>query len=86
MLNANWTMFKEDFKKEMKDEFAQFKIQIDQQLATASLKLQDHGQKLEEMAARIDEQETWAAVANEALSRSLKEQSATSNREVEKEQ
>ncbi|CAL9706603.1 unnamed protein product [Knipowitschia caucasica] len=75
-LNANWTTFKEDFKKEMKDEFAQFKIQIDQQLATTSLKLQDHEQKLEEMAARIDEQETWAAVANEALSRSLKEQSA----------
>ncbi|CAL9687283.1 unnamed protein product [Knipowitschia caucasica] len=75
-LNANWTTFKEDFKKEMKDEFAQFKIQIHQQLATTSLKLQDHEQKLEEMAARIDEQETWAAVANEALSRSLKEQSA----------
>ncbi|KAK7939081.1 hypothetical protein WMY93_002407 [Mugilogobius chulae] len=72
-LTASWVTFKEDLRREMRDDFAQFTMQMEQQLASTSLKLQEHDQKLDEAAARIDEQENWLAVANEALQQLLME-------------
>ncbi|KAK7945181.1 hypothetical protein WMY93_000909 [Mugilogobius chulae] len=72
-LTASWVTFKEDLRREMRDDFAQFTMQMEQQLASTSLKLQEHDQKLDEAATRIDEQENWSAVANEALQQLLME-------------
>lgn len=73
-LNADLMSFKEDVKREMKEELTEFRQQINQQFATATLTLQEHDKKLEEAAARIDELESWSAAANEALQDTLKEQ------------
>lgn len=75
-LTANWDKFKEDFKRDVKDELALFKEQIDQRLASTTLKLQDHERELEAACARVDELENWSAAANSALEQSLMEQKA----------
>lgn len=51
----------------MKEELSEFRKQINQQLASTTLTLQDHDNKLEEAAARIEELESWSAAANEVL-------------------
>lgn len=66
--------FKEDFRREMKEELTAFRHEINQQLAATKLTLQDHDDKLEEAAARIEELERWSATAHEVLQDTLKEQ------------
>lgn len=75
-LNADLTSFKDEVKRDMKEELTAFRQQINQQLATTKLTLQEHGHKLEDAAARIEALESWSTVANEALQESLKEQRA----------
>lgn len=79
-LKADLASFKEDFKQDMKNELTEFKHQINQQLATTTLTIQDHDKQLGEAAARIDELETWSATANTALQQSLKDQKTLMNR------
>lgn len=75
-LTADLTAFKEDVKREVKEELSEFRQQINQQLASTTFSLQEHDNKLEEAAARIEELESWSAAANEVLQETLKEQRA----------
>lgn len=74
-LNADLMSFKEEVKRDKKDELAEFRLQINQQLATTKLTQQQHSDRLEEAEARIEALESWSAIAHD-LQDSLKEQQA----------
>lgn len=82
-LNADLTSFKEDVKREVKEELSEFRQQINQQLASTTLTLQEHVNKLEEAAARIEELESCSAAANEVLQETLKEHGALLGKDLE---
>ena len=58
----------------MREELIEFKPDVNRQLATNMLAMQEHNKKINEMATQIDDTETWSAEANAALQQTIQGQ------------
>ena len=67
-------MFKDEIKRDMREELIEFKQDVNRQLATNMLAMQEHNEKIDEMATQIDDTETWSAETNAALQQTIQDQ------------
>ena len=73
-LKEDLKMFNDEIKRDVREELIEFKQDVNRQLATNMLAMQEHNEKINEMATRIDDTETWSVEANAALQQTIQDQ------------
>ena len=67
-------MFKEEIEHDTREEFHEFKQDVNQQLATYMRAIKEQNEKISKMETQIDDTDTWSTEANTTLQQMMKDQ------------
>lgn len=70
-LKGDFKTLKKEIKQDVREELVEFKQDVNKQLTANMQVMQEQNAKIDEMATRIDEAETWSAEANVVIQKTV---------------